>query len=145
MRFQWCVFRNRQCDTVRNTETLSEFHFSRELFIISIHIWSKLYRDFCKVTNRIIHGIFITYWDSVQRIKPLIPVVFFSLVKNELSSESSGSRRMRIIIISLLESQYRAFYNSLKKETKVLRTCVTGRKTEAVESDSVSTIPRPRM
>ena len=52
---------------------------------------------------------------------------------------------MRIIIISLLESQYRAFYNSLKKETKVLRTCVTGRKTEAVESDSVATIPRPRM
>ena len=48
---------------------------------------------------------------------------------------------MKIIIVSLLESHYRAFYNSLKKETKVLRTCVTGRKTEAVESGSVSTSP----
>ncbi len=48
-------------DTVMGTETLSEFHFSRELFVISTPHLVKVICDFCKVTNRIIHGIFITY------------------------------------------------------------------------------------
>ena len=39
--------------TVRDTETLSEFHFSRELFVISTPHLVKVICDFCKVTSEL--------------------------------------------------------------------------------------------
>ena len=40
-------------DTVRGTETLSEFHFSRELFVISTPHLVKVICDFCKDTSEL--------------------------------------------------------------------------------------------